>query len=65
MNLSDTIFHNLVAFNEVSGIAVTIKKQGEILLQKGYGYANIEEKTAVDAKTSIFRIASISKCITA
>lgn len=44
-------------------MAVTILRDGVTLLQKGYGFANLENKTAVDPKKTVFRIASISKCI--
>ena len=61
---ADAIFHNLVSENIVPGVSVSILKEGEMLLQKGYGYSNLEKKVLVHTKHSIFRIASISKCIT-
>ena len=61
----DVLFHNLVAEGQVPGMAVTVLKNGQTLLQKGYGYADVERKISVDAKKTVFRIASISKCITA
>ena len=45
-------------------MAVTILRDGETILQKGYGYADLERKISVNPKETIFRIASISKCIT-
>ena len=39
-------------------------KDGNALLQKGYGYADIKTKRAVDPATTIFRLASISKLFT-
>ena len=33
-------------------------------LEKGYGYANLDDKIPADPKTTLFRIASVSKCIT-
>lgn len=61
---ADVLFHNLVAERKVPGLAVTILDKGTVLLQKGYGYANLETKAKIDPNTTIFRIASISKCIT-
>ncbi len=61
---TDVLFHNLVAEKEVPGMAVTVHKNGQTVLQKGYGYADIERKIPVDAQKTVFRIASISKCIT-
>ena len=61
---SDTIFHNLVVENHIPGVSVTILQEGKVILQKGYGHANIESKTNIDPQKTLFRIASISKCIT-
>ncbi|WP_350290459.1 serine hydrolase domain-containing protein [uncultured Croceitalea sp.] len=61
---SEAILHNLVAEKKVSGIAVSIVKHGETIFQKGFGYADIENKVFVSPTRTIFRIASISKCIT-
>jgi len=61
---TDALFHNLVAEQKVPGISVTIIKDAETLLQKGYGFSVLENKVSVDPSRTIFRIASISKCIT-
>ncbi|RJE91319.1 penicillin-binding protein [Paenibacillus sp. 1011MAR3C5] len=47
------------------GASVVIVKDGQVLAQKGYGYADQEGKKAVDPASSVFRIASVSKSITA
>ena len=64
LELSEAISHNLVVEGKVPGMAITITKQGKTLLQKGFGYANREHKIVVDPRETIFRIASISKCLT-
>jgi CubicO group peptidase (beta-lactamase class C family) len=48
----------------VPGAAIAIIENSEIILQKGYGYADIEKENKVTSKTG-FNIASISKTITA
>ncbi len=63
-NKYDAILHNLIAEKKIPGLAVTILKEGQIVLEKGYGYANLEEKHKVNPNKTIFRIASVSKCIT-
>ena len=45
------------------GAAVLIARDGEILLKKGYGMADIESKTPVDADTA-FHFALASATIT-
>lgn len=49
---------------EAPGLAVGIIKNGEVVLAKGYGYANNDTKAPVDANT-VFGIASCSKAFTA
>ncbi len=61
---ADAILHNLSVTQEVPGMGVTALKEGRIVLQKGYGYAHMENKTPMDAVASKCRVASISKCIT-
>src|SRR5262249_54841088 len=39
-------------------------KNGQLLLQKGYGYSNFKDKKPVDPAITIFRLASISKLFT-
>ncbi len=61
---ADALFHNLVAENKVPGMSVTVLQNGKTLLQKGYGHGNLEKRTIIVPEHSVFRIASISKCIT-
>ena len=62
---ADAILTSLVNEEKVPGISVTVLKKGEIVLQKGYGYADLEKKIPVHPKKTIFRIASVSKPIAA
>lgn len=64
MERADVLFHNLVAEKKVPGLAVKVLDRGKKVLQKGYGFADIDKKIKVHPKHTIFRIASISKCIT-
>jgi len=62
---ADYLLQQLIIEDKVPGIAITVLKEGKSVFQKGYGYANIDEKQYVDPKKSIFRIASVSKPIAA
>ncbi len=62
---ADALLSALIQQNKIPGLAITVLKNKEVFFQKGYGYANIKKKIPVDPKKTIFRIASVSKPITA
>ncbi|ETT37454.1 hypothetical protein C161_13123 [Paenibacillus sp. FSL R5-192] len=49
----------------LKGAVVTVVHDQQIVLNKGYGYANVEKQIPVDADSTLFRVASISKTLTA
>ncbi len=50
--------------SDIAGASVLVMQNGKVLLQKGYGYADLKKKSPVDPSTTIFRLASISKLFT-
>ncbi|MGA8742091.1 MAG: serine hydrolase domain-containing protein [Terracidiphilus sp.] len=50
--------------SDVAGASALVMKDGNVLLQKGYGYADVKSKKPVDPASTIFRLASISKLFT-
>ncbi|AIQ19719.1 hypothetical protein H70357_25640 [Paenibacillus sp. FSL H7-0357] len=50
---------------QLAGAVLVIVKDGKILLNQGYGYANVAAKQPVDAEKTLFRLASVSKLFTA
>lgn len=46
---------------DVAGATVAVVGDGETLLAKGYGYADVERERPVVAEETLFRIASVSK----
>ena len=50
--------------SDIAGASVLVMKDGNVLLQKGYGYSDWKKKTPVNPVTTIFRLASISKLFT-
>lgn len=59
----DEFMSRFIAKNKVPGAAVAVTRQGKLVYACGFGWADKNEKTPVQA-TSLFRIASISKPIT-
>lgn len=50
--------------HEIPGVSIAVTNRGRVVFAKGYGLADVEGKEPVQTK-SLFRIASISKPITA
>jgi CubicO group peptidase (beta-lactamase class C family) len=50
--------------SDIAGASVLVMRDGQVLLQKGYGVADEKSKRPVDPETTIFRLASISKLFT-
>ena len=50
--------------SDVAGATVLVMKDGNILLSKGYGFADMKSKKPVDPTSTMFRLASISKLFT-
>jgi CubicO group peptidase (beta-lactamase class C family) len=49
---------------DVAGAVVVVVKDGRVLLEKGYGYADIDTRKPVDPDRTLFRPGSISKLFT-
>ena len=49
---------------DIAGAVVVVVKDGQVLLQKGYGYADLAKRTPVDPEKHLFRPGSISKLFT-
>lgn len=50
--------------NHIQGAAIAVVKDGQLLLAKGYGYANLENKSPVVAEKTLFRTGSVAKLFT-
>jgi CubicO group peptidase (beta-lactamase class C family) len=53
-----------LAAGDIAGAVVVVVKDGEVLLQKGYGYADLAEGEPVDPERTLFRPGSVSKLFT-
>jgi CubicO group peptidase (beta-lactamase class C family) len=48
----------------IAGAVVVVVQHGRVLLAKGYGHADVEEKAPVSPETTLFRPGSVSKLFT-
>jgi CubicO group peptidase (beta-lactamase class C family) len=49
---------------DIAGAVVAIVKDGKILTERGYGFSDVEKRTPVDPKRTLFRPGSVSKLLT-
>lgn len=62
---ADALLKDLVVRRKVPGLAINASYNGETWFRGGYGFAHLEAEIPVVPEESVFRIASISKPITA
>lgn len=60
----DRHMHDFMKEHRVPGASVAVTNRGQVVFERGYGYSDVATAERVDAQ-SLFRIASISKPITA
>jgi CubicO group peptidase (beta-lactamase class C family) len=60
----DGLFTYGLTNNDIAGAVVSVVKDGSVLFQSGYGYADVEKKTPMDAERVMTRIGSTSKLFT-
>jgi len=61
----DALIPSQLRNRNIAGAVVSVVKDGQLLFQKGYGYADFEAKKPVLADQTLFRPGSISKLFTA
>ncbi len=60
----DNMMRDFVRDNKIPGASLAVAKDGRLVYARGFGYADLEAKQPVQPE-SLFRIASISKPVTA
>src|SRR5438132_3489333 len=63
--LLDALIPSQLRNRNIAGAVVSVVKDGQVLFQKGYGYADFEAKKPVLPDQTLFRPGSISKLFTA
>ena len=53
-----------IGTGDIAGGVIVVVKGGEILAQKGYGYADVASKRPVDPERTLFRAGSVAKLVT-
>ena len=60
----DTLMAGQLATNHIAGAMVVVVKGDQVLLAKGYGYADLEAQRSFDAAETAFPIGSTGKLVT-
>lgn len=60
----DGLFEAYMATHHIAGTTVSVVHNGQVVLAKGYGFADVEEGRPVSASETLFRPGSISKTFT-
>jgi CubicO group peptidase (beta-lactamase class C family) len=60
----DGVVRPLMSSHRIAGAAVAVVQDGQPVLEKGYGFADLEGGRPVDPATTLFRIGSITKTFT-
>ena len=63
--LSDQFMRGRTGVEEPPGTAIVVVQDGRIVFQKGYGFADVGKKSAVDPTKTVFRVGSVTKVFTA
>lgn len=58
---ADGFIENAMRESGIPGAALVLVRDGRVILERGYGFADLETRRAVDIENSLFRQASISK----
>ncbi len=61
----DALISSQLRNRDIAGAVVSVVKDGQVLFQKGYGYADVEANKPVVPDQTLFRPGSISKLFTA
>jgi CubicO group peptidase (beta-lactamase class C family) len=61
----DALIPSQLRNRNIAGAVVSVVKDAQVLFQKGYGYADVEEKKPVLPDQTLFRPGSVSKLFTA
>ncbi|KAB1159707.1 beta-lactamase family protein [Tenacibaculum aiptasiae] len=56
---------NFMEEQKIPGLSISVSKKGKIIWSEGFGYSDLSSKIKVSPKNTQFRIASISKTLTA
>ena len=65
INLAEKLAKSFLEKEQIPGMSISVSKKGKLIWSEGLGFSNVENKKRVNPSETQFRIASISKTLTA
>lgn len=65
INLAQKLTKSFIKKEQIPGMSISVSKNGKLIWSEGFGFSNIEKKKRVNPGETQFRIASISKSLSA
>ncbi len=65
VDIVDQFIQENMEQKHVPGLVISVVKDGELILKKGFGYADLEKNIEVDPNQTLFRIESVSQLFVA
>ena len=62
---ADSLMNAQLAREHIPGAVLVVVRDGAVAFARGYGLADVERRVPVDAERTVFRVASVSKLVTA
>src|SRR5579885_2949822 len=60
----DGLMNYSIKAGDIAGAVLAVVKDGQVLFQSGYGYADVDKKIPIDPERTLTRIGSTSKLFT-
>ena len=60
----DKMIQEKMKEQQIPNATVSVVRNGKVIFEKGYGYANLEDQTRTEAEKTMFRMGSVSKLFT-
>jgi serine beta-lactamase-like protein LACTB len=65
INVAKKVAEKFLTSEQIPGMAISVSQKGKMIWSEGFGFADLNAKKEVNASTTLFRVASISKTLTA
>ncbi|WP_347174635.1 serine hydrolase domain-containing protein [Polaribacter uvawellassae] len=65
INAAKEVAEKFLKSEQIPGMSISVSQKGKMIWSEGFGFADVASKKKVNASTTQFRVASISKTLTA